>query len=129
MKSRIFSCYLITLFGFVSFARAATDYDLARDYSTTANPSGAWTFGWKESLNGPLTPFGVFVQQTPSGSVLDIWTRVLGTPSQIFHNSSSTTFNSGEGTFPPNVVWFHPGDEHNTDTYGVIRFTAPESGN
>jgi len=107
------------------------DFDLSRDFSNTANPNGAWTFGYKNTLSGELVPFGLFAQSYDDGGALqDVWLRILGTPSAVFHNGSAKTGSSesGAGNYPPGTVMFFPGYEGNVDNYGAIRFTAPESG-
>ena len=36
----------------VNRAPPAPTYDLSRDFSTTANPNGAWSYGWQSTLGG-----------------------------------------------------------------------------
>jgi len=122
---------LASIGGIPSAIFAAADYDLSRDFSTSTNPNGAWTYGYKNTLSGDVVPFGLFTQGADQGGALqDIWLRTFGTPSAIFHNGSSVTGSSdgGAGTFPPGTVFLVPGYEGNVDNFGAIRFIAPASG-
>jgi len=109
----------------------APDFDLSKDFSKSSNPTGVWTYGYKEALTGTIVPFALFRQQYDQGGALeDVWSRTYGISSAVFHNGSILTGRSddGAGTFPPRNVMFFPGLEGNVDNYGVIRFTAPQSG-
>lgn len=106
--------------------------DLERDYSTTQNPGAVWSYGWKPSLDGPLTllPYSLTQNYGP-GHVIHRWLKTAaGGPPSI--NKNIGTVNSisdgGQGNIPPGVVWFGPGPEGTTETYGAIRCVIPASG-
>jgi hypothetical protein len=46
-----FSLFLSVVLA-AAIARGADSYDIIQDFSATENPSGAWSYGWKESLDG-----------------------------------------------------------------------------
>ncbi len=103
-------------------------YDLAREFSRTSNPNGAWSYGWKPALSGNFTLWTQFYQALDNaGALIDIWAINHSGPSQVDHNGSNTTGGSdgGQGTFPPGTTWFYPGYEGNSDNFGTIRFTVP----
>jgi len=59
-------------------------HDLAREFSSTSNPNGVWTFGWAEEP-GALQPYA---ESTMSGSISswghpsDPWLSVLANPTE-----------------------------------------------
>lgn len=54
---------MLKKFGIVMASLAATSiasastWDLARDFSITNNPNGAWTYGWSTAVGGTVTPY------------------------------------------------------------------------
>jgi len=105
-------------------------YDLARDFSTSNNPSGPWTFGYETAIGSALVPYTFFTHDTAGAATIDYWGKPGGNYSAIEKNNSSATGTSdgGQGVFPPGTVWYYPGFEGNIDNYGVVRFTVPGGG-
>ena len=120
---------------FLSTAKPAVGatYDLARDFLSTNNPAGAWSYGWKPTLNGAfsLLPYHGS-EPDPNGGSWEHWYRLPSTPTSVYRNSGTATLTSdgGQGIYPPGTVWFGAGNDGNADQFGVIRFTVPmgESG-
>lgn len=103
---------------------AGVSADLALDFSNTANPNGAWTFGYTmgspEGDAGALIPF-----TTPKESAgVHLWfdpTHVnLDAPS-VYHNASNVEVNG----VAPGEVALHPGS---VQEYAIARWTAPFAG-
>ena len=103
-------------------------WDAASEFNDSANPdaanpSGVWSYGWKEALTGKfllaLTPFS----DPPNVSG---WTSGSGFP-LICHLSRSvpTAVGVNPATFPPGALCMHPGPN---GEYAVLRFTAPADG-
>src|SRR5438477_9929925 len=107
----------------------AATYDLARDFSTTSNPNGVWTFGWA-NIGSPLVPFTYFTHDTAGPATVDVWAKPGGYYPAIEKNNSGVvgTSDGGQGTYPPGSVWFYPGQEGTPQNYGMIRFTTPSGG-
>jgi len=100
-------------------------YDLAQDISQTANPSGVWSYGWKESTNGAFNLFtSPITTQFPEGLPLYGWGIGAVTPA-VYWNPSTTASGTGDGgtTFPPRVVWVYAGTDL-PQNFGVVRFTV-----
>ena len=125
---------LLLLFGvFLSFLfpilnGLSQSYDLSRDFSLSSNPNGVWSYGYKTTLGGAFTLFGVSRQATDEGGALiDIWSKNSYEDAAIYHNGSGVTGRAlgTEGVYPPGTVWFLPGAAGNLDTYCVIRFKVP----
>jgi hypothetical protein len=106
-------------------------YDLTRDYSTTANPNGVWSYGWQSTLGGPLSLFSRhgFEAEDPGGGSFDYWLRPAGGAPAVYHNNSSNAVQrEGQGIFAPGAVWIGPGHEGASENFCVIRLTIPEGG-
>jgi len=108
----------------------ASSYDLARDFSTSNNPSGPWTFGYETNIGSALVPYTFFTHDTAGPATVDVWAKPGGFYSAIEKNNSSVTGTSdgGQGVYLPGSVWYYPGLEGNLDNYSVVRFTTPASG-
>src|SRR5262249_37859797 len=101
-------------------------YDLMRDYSASANPTGAWSYGWKSNFMGSFNLFTVHgASQENGGGLFDFWYRPGS--SSVYHNAGNVTVvnNGGQGVFPPGIVWFGPGSDGAPDNFGIIRLTVP----
>ena len=105
-------------------------YDFIEDYSTTENPSGPWSYGWKGALDSAFTAYGFHGVAPSSTATLDYWMKYDGAgASALYHNPGPENYIHSEGSvFPPNTAWLAPGYEGNPDNFGVIRFTAPVGG-
>lgn len=128
--SRLLAIVAVLVTAFNASA-SATVYDVSADFSTTQNPNGVWTYGYKTDLNGALTAYQyTFLNYSDNAVPIDGWLFLPGSFSGIFHNGTTQTAISdgGAGTFPPGTIWFYPGFEGNIDNYGAIRFTVPTGG-
>jgi hypothetical protein len=103
-------------------------FDASRDFSSLANPSGAWSYGWKGSLGG------VFNLLTVRGTVpfdngvpVDYWRFSSSSEPAIFHNGATNTAisNGGQGVHPPGALFYFGGPNGTGRNFGVLRFTAP----
>ncbi|MBX3206190.1 MAG: hypothetical protein KF764_14055 [Labilithrix sp.] len=104
---------------------AVVSADLALDFSSTANPNGAWTFGYTmSSPAGDASALIPFTTPTAPATDIDLWfdpTHVnLDAPS-AFHNRSNSTVNG----VAPGEAGLHPGS---VQEYAVARWTAPVAG-
>src|SRR5579862_6185876 len=90
----VLSCLLLSLAGFGATAHAQT-WDLARDFSTTSNPNGAWTYGAYGS-GGTFTAFA----EEATNSTVD-WPFWIGEGTGIGLN---TTGSPGYGIGPGQVT-------------------------
>ena len=93
-----------------------------------SNPGGAWSYGWKSTLDGAFTLYarhGFELQD--GGGQWDYWLKPGGGASAVYHNSGTTTItnNGGQGVYPPGTVVIDGGYEGNADNYCVIRLTIP----
>jgi hypothetical protein len=105
-------------------------YDIAADFSATANPNGVWSYGYLAKSATPETPndntFTPYTQNGPTYGV-DHWGLVNGGWSfGVYHNSASQAVSVyGDDNFQPNQAAFQAGPD---GQYSVFRFTAPQAG-
>jgi hypothetical protein len=99
---------------------ASAVYDLSNDFSPTSNPNGAWTFGAKPSLDGPLSVFSI-----RGLNPFQYWQLVPNQEPTIYRNGTSNTIGSGQGVFPPGTVFLYSGTDGLSNGFGVVRFTVP----
>ena len=85
------------------------------DYSTTANPSNGWTYGWKATPTGTFTKFDTYTSTAYGGYWHD------ASNSQSPHIWKNATSSAAYGVAPGQVS-VHPGQ---TGQYPVVRFTVP----
>jgi len=109
--------------GFTCGASGCTD--LARTHFTlAANPSGAWTWGFRDrdASAGTFAACTVRVHDDVNG--IDQWTTKEGgvTPG-VFRNPSAAVIHPyGSFTMLPSQIAFHPGPQ---DQRAIVRWTAP----
>lgn len=96
------------------------DFDAGRDFSAVQNPVGAWTYGVAPALGQAI---GIDAATGIDGC-LDTWSGDNLHP-VVGRNRTATTCNQYSWSWPPGMIGLHP---DNTPEYGVIRFTAPETG-
>lgn len=113
------------LAGSTHFANAAT-YSLENDFSISANPNGAWTYGYKNSTNGSFQRLESFQANAYQVTGWDRWSPNGKTEPHVLRNSNAT----GGGSWSTvrvgaQKVQLHPGAnlEH-----AVVRWTSPSSG-
>lgn len=106
----------------ITIAQSAT-FDPAADFSLTGNPHGPWTYGYAETLGGPL----ILHTNSGSGDGLEYWNTDIwiGLP-WIAHNATTNPILwAGTATFEPGVLSLHPGAFGEVE---VLRFTVPVTG-
>jgi hypothetical protein len=99
-------------------------YDLAGQFSASANPGGPWTYGWSASAGGALTVFPNSATEGSTCSYIPKWQDasilVSGTPCLLWNSSATDCYGCG-----PGYACLHPGCHANE--YAVARFTAPST--
>jgi hypothetical protein len=120
---------LMFLTAATSFAAITiSSWDAASEFNDSANPdaanpSGVWSYGWKESLTGKF-----YLAKTPYTDPPNVsgWASGSGFP-LICHISRAIPVAVGvnPSTFPPHALALHPGPD---GEYAVLRFTAPTDG-
>lgn len=104
-------------------------HDLAADFSSTANPNGVWSYGWKSSLGGSFELLS-FPGTYPLENAVPVrgWSLAsLAYPPLVQHNGTAQTglHDSGQCVWPPGTVIFTAGYDGTPKNFGVIRFTVP----
>ncbi len=112
-------------FGFLlsavlSTGGAAQTWNAANDFSTSVNPAGAWSYGWKQSAAATFT---LYTTTTLSCGSVEGW-HAGGAPTAV-KNTSSTAACCFFWRMPPQSLDFHPGQGGERSTY---RWTAPYAG-
>lgn len=98
-------------------------FDLSRDFSLSGNPNGPWSYGAKQTLDGPLS-LSRFSEITALDE--EAWAFRRGTWPVIYRNGTTNTIYSSGGRFPAGAVWYAAGEDGTQRHFGAIRFTAPE---
>ncbi|AKV00150.1 hypothetical protein AKJ09_06813 [Labilithrix luteola] len=107
-------------------AFVAVHADVTTDFSTLANPNGAWTYGYslgdpRAADAGPLVVFSAVSDAAPdTRSWYDPANSVLGAPAAWRNDSTATNNGVAPGEFS-----LHPG---NAGEYAIVRWTAPAAG-
>ncbi len=111
----------------------AADFNLARDFSATVNPAGAWAYGWKGALGGSFTTDPIhFTATSDNGVPVSGWAanNTHGLPAHYCNTSGSMAIiGGGQGILPPGTFWMHPGANGRPENFGAVRFTAPSNSN
>jgi hypothetical protein len=103
-------------------ARGAV-FDAASDFSLSANPNGAWSYGYQDSLGGPLNAYEVATADWRGTSNLEAWTTDrIGVDPNISHNPTDAELSFVTVHVPPNGLTLHPGPGGQPS---VLRWTAP----
>lgn len=108
----------------VSIPAIATTWNLASDYSTTANPNGAWSYGWASNTNNGYT-FGLY-NICHLYSNMPCWDISQGVCPGLIYNNTGQVQTYGCCSIQPGEAGFHPGSSGETSIY---RFTSPASRN
>jgi hypothetical protein len=141
-KYRITSLLLLLVAAFLSMSQlaAAQTFNAASDFSPTANPNGAWSYGWSASRGTAFNVFPDAVNYCGYGFGLgsiynyicpgqDMWTAYLNGNLEpvIVHNGTPYTFDAISccNPTPPGGLLLHPGPGGEN---AVIRWTAPAKG-
>lgn len=110
----------------------ADNFDLGRDFSATLNPAGAWTYGWKSTLEGGFYhDTRSFTASSDNGVPVAGWAaNDLGLPAHYCNITETTAIiGGGQGILPPRTFWMHPGQTGRPENFGAVRFTAPSNAN
>ena len=106
-------------------------HDVSQDFSTSANPTGVWSYGYSATLGGTFhlltfpKSYGANNGVPISGwQVTDAWgpsvNRVMG--------NGIAVSEGGAFTAPSGTVYVWPGNDGSPGVFGVIRFTVPAGG-
>ncbi len=126
-----FGFVFMTIFGSSTGFATITNFsswEVASEFNdtvntSTANPSGVWSYGEKPTLLGAFTVFANGFNPTAD---ISGWTNPGGFPIVAHNVHAITTIGSGlVVTLPPRALLLHPGP---FGQYAVLRFTAPASG-
>ena len=93
-------------------------YDVAGDFSATANPSPPWSYGSEPGLGGAFMTYTSSIR-----GVVDQWS--FGGLPNVWHNPSAVTVPQATNLTPPGGFGLHPGPSRE---YSIARWTAPASG-
>ena len=123
---------------------AAQSYNAARDFSSTNNPNGQWSYGWSETSGSTfnLLPNTTIFYGTAADGVtplpLNVWTsNCCGTVQPLVEQNPATEMVfSQTATISPDTVCyggcsyigglaFHPGPNGEN---AIVRWTAPTAG-
>ncbi len=103
----------------------AGTYDAVSDFSTTSNPTGAWSYGYK------ATSSSAFTRYTGNGQPwagIYSWSPYAGGACCLMvakNTTGATTTYGGSITQPADMLNLHPGAAGEQST---VRWTAPEAG-
>jgi hypothetical protein len=120
------------LAGLAAWSAAAAGYDVSADFATTTNPGAAWSYGWKEVLDGPFNLASYRkIFEAENGVPLMAWQAAQEVAPSIAYVVGPGTAVSAEGQFvaPPGTVWLNCGLEGSSKNFGIIRFTLPRGQN
>ena len=98
-------------------------FDPAAEFSLAANPNGPWSYGYSQTLGGPL----VLHSTSGSGGGLDYWnTDVwIGLPWIVRNSTTAPILWSGTAQFAPGTLSLHPGAFGEVE---ILRFKVPATG-
>lgn len=106
----------------------AVTFDLSRDFSASSNPTGAWSYGYLASLDGPFMRLTFAKDFTSENGVpLSAWQvsdNLAPGVARVMGNRTAVS-EGGAFTAPPGTVWIAPGNDGSPGLFGVIRFTVP----
>ncbi|MBV8799558.1 MAG: hypothetical protein JO208_07105 [Alphaproteobacteria bacterium] len=127
------SVCLLTAIGFAGSAQGTSpiafkSWEVASEFSDTANPAGAWQYGYEPTLNDVFSLLPVAEHQFPA---IYGWQRTgdINEGPFINHNKKNVQkgpFGSKAIVYPPHSLSLHPGQ---LCEYADLRFTAPAAGN
>src|SRR5579859_3197589 len=99
-----------------------TLWDAARDFSATANPNGAWSYGWSAGRGSAFNPYTV----AATTNVFNVWKYSANQLEPgIIYNGTTTMAAYASGLIPPGSLAFHPGPSGQN---AIVRWTAPSGG-
>jgi hypothetical protein len=130
MSTSFFRCtaFCVVLFTGALEARAEI-YNVRQDFSTTANPNGVWTFGYRPSSSGPMI---VYPQYGDPGDGQPSWhdDRYSYYHAPSVYQIAPVYWHYSGYDIGPDDIAFHPGPGFvgNDLDWSIIRWTAPADG-
>jgi hypothetical protein len=110
------------------FGSQVHSWNLQTDYSKVNNPSGAWTYGHRNTIAGTtFTRFNANIDLNEFKGTRNLWYVAGGATSNlgVGKNMLATIVDGGQGTvIPAGEVYLHPGTASN-NLNGIVRWTAP----
>jgi uncharacterized delta-60 repeat protein len=100
-----------------------TRFDPAAEFSTSQNPSGPWSYGYSDTLAGPLTLYDR--AEEVDGAVRWASSSVGIDPNVGFNPSDHDAHTAGSVTLRPGDLAFHPGPD---GQWSHFVFRAPTAG-
>lgn len=97
-------------------------YDVATEFSATANPNGTWSYGWRDAGG-----FHLFTERREVAPNVLFWTGgdgPLGEPTAGKNEGSTSTAVSPTMSYEPGEFALHPG---RAGQMAVVRWTSPET--
>ncbi len=109
---------------------SAQTYRLSDGFSASNNPNGLWSFGYVTNIGAPFHLLQVPHVSPTDGLMIPSWQLTSFQTPAVYYNHTTNTavVAGGQGVFPPQTVWYYPGEDGRTENFGVIRFTVPASG-
>ena len=120
----------MALFVFYLPGQVTADFfDAVRDFSTTRNPNGRWSYGFTSTLGGTFSPYTISGDlgnhpSLPGWGFTSPATGAIGEP-WVVKNVSGATAVFNTLNLEPAKLAFHPGPQ---GRYSVVRWTAPSDG-
>ncbi len=110
-----------------SVSCATATYDAVRDFSSTSNPNGTWSYGWEATLGGAFT---LFASERTVYQGLDTWEGPEGMfefnfPLVSFNHTGAILNYASGVSQPPNMLNLTPSY---SGKFSVVRWTAPTTG-
>lgn len=96
-------------------------YDAAKDFSSAANPTGAWSYGWAASRTAAFNAFGTMITDDLG---LNVW-QEASSSCVYFNPTSEVQHPAGTITIAPKQLAMHPSQ---TGANAVLRWRAVEPG-
>lgn len=110
---------LLLIILFTATAGQAQVYEAAGDFTTTANPNGAWTYGWSATRGSTFTNYDTTID---TGSLIG-WRRSSTQEPLFIKNITEGVVNpAGTNPIQPGQLVAHPGSSGENS---VLRWTAP----
>src|SRR6185503_13126297 len=128
-----FSLFLSVVLA-AAITRGADSYNIIQDFSATENPSGVWSYGWKETVDGEFHLLtSPRTQADDFGNIWNIWEyQSYGVQPAFLYfpltNPGTVTSEGGVGQYPPGTLVMATGHESTSQNFIVLRFTAPSRG-
>lgn len=101
-------------------------YDASGDFSTSLNPAGAWSYGYRASAGAPFTPYAS--NGNIFGAGADTWSRDGGSCPFVAYNNTGAAYtypNAPSAVHPAGLLNLHPGP---AGEWSVVRWVARAAG-